>query len=157
MEFEFLSMKCTVFFFFSLGNQVLTYTQQSKEMAIIEQDKLAKRIQEFRTQVELDNLRSSSNMEASTNGDGIHVVGVGSYKSIEALMQSTANGKVPYWDHNSSNDYFGLYGYCNFSHKHEERFEKKKTFTWLEDLGVRELFLSFFILIVFVGIHQSQF
>lgn len=71
-------------------------------MAIIEQDKLAKRIQEFRTQVELDNLRSSSNMEASTNGDGIHVVGVGSYKSIEALMQSTANGKVPYWDHNSS-------------------------------------------------------
>eukprot|EP00268_Persea_americana_P014838 TRINITY_DN1667_c0_g1_i1.p1 TRINITY_DN1667_c0_g1~~TRINITY_DN1667_c0_g1_i1.p1 ORF type:complete len:648 (-),score=128.93 TRINITY_DN1667_c0_g1_i1:605-2548(-) len=75
-------------------HQVLTYTQQSKEMAIIEQDKLAKRIQEFRTQVELDNLRSSSNMEASTNGDGIHVVGVGSYKSIEALMQSTANGKV---------------------------------------------------------------
>lgn len=77
-------------------NQVLTYAQQSKEVASIEQDKLAKRIQEFRTQVELDNLRSSSNMEASTNGDGIHVVGVGSDKSIEALMQSTANGKVPY-------------------------------------------------------------
>lgn len=74
--------------------QVLTYAQQSKEMAIIEQDKLAKRIQEFRTQVEIDNLRASSNMDTSTSGDGIHVVGTNSYKSIEALMQSTANGKV---------------------------------------------------------------
>ncbi|OVA19209.1 Arf GTPase activating protein [Macleaya cordata] len=75
-------------------HQVLTYAQQSKEMANIEQDKLAKRIQEFRTQVELNNLRASSNMEASTSGDGIHVVGVSSYKNIEALMHSAANGKV---------------------------------------------------------------
>ncbi|XP_077247059.1 ADP-ribosylation factor GTPase-activating protein AGD2-like isoform X2 [Tasmannia lanceolata] len=74
--------------------QVLTYAQQSKEMANSEQDKLAKRIQEFRTQAELDNLRSSSNIEASTSGDGIHVVGISSYKNIEALMHSTANGKV---------------------------------------------------------------
>ncbi|XP_058097997.1 ADP-ribosylation factor GTPase-activating protein AGD4-like isoform X2 [Magnolia sinica] len=74
--------------------QVLTYAQQSKEMTKIEQDKLAKRIQEFRTQVELDNIQSASNMEASTSIDGIHVVGMGSYKSIEALMQSTADGQV---------------------------------------------------------------
>ncbi|XP_010277334.1 PREDICTED: ADP-ribosylation factor GTPase-activating protein AGD4-like isoform X3 [Nelumbo nucifera] len=75
-------------------HQILTYTQQSKEMTSVEQDKLAKRIQEYRTQMELDNLRASSNVEASTSGDGIHVVGMSSYKEIEALMQSTANGEV---------------------------------------------------------------
>ncbi|KAJ0974334.1 hypothetical protein J5N97_016299 [Dioscorea zingiberensis] len=75
-------------------HEVLTYAQQSKEMASIEQDKLAQRIQQFRTQVALSNLRSSSNIEASTSGDGIHVVGINSYKNIEALMQSTAKGEV---------------------------------------------------------------
>lgn len=81
-------------------HQVLTYAQQSKEMASIEQDKLAKRIQEFRTQVELDNLRASSNVDASTSGVGNLVVGVNSYKNveahknIEALMQSSASGMV---------------------------------------------------------------
>ncbi|KAJ4974898.1 hypothetical protein NE237_008072 [Protea cynaroides] len=77
-------------------HQVLTYAQQSKEMGNMEQDKLAKRIQEFRTQVELDNLRASSNVETSTSSDGIHGVSSSSssYKSIEALMHSTANGEV---------------------------------------------------------------
>jgi Arf-GAP/coiled-coil/ANK repeat/PH domain-containing protein len=74
--------------------QVLTYAQQSKEMAINEQDKLAKRIQEYRTQEEIANLRMASNVDTSTSGDGIHVVGLQSYKKIEALMQSTANGEV---------------------------------------------------------------
>ncbi|KAI3982921.1 hypothetical protein MKX01_010404 [Papaver californicum] len=66
-------------------HQVLTYAQQSKEMASIEQDKLAKRIQEFRTQVD---------------GVGSRVVGVNSYKNveahknIEALMQSSVSGMV---------------------------------------------------------------
>ncbi|XP_057962902.1 ADP-ribosylation factor GTPase-activating protein AGD4-like isoform X2 [Malania oleifera] len=75
-------------------HQVLTYAQQSKELASIEQDKLAKRIQEFRTQVELDELRASTNMEASTTTDGIHIVGMTSYKNIEAIMQSSAKGEV---------------------------------------------------------------
>lgn len=75
-------------------HQVLTYAQQSKEMAMNEQDKLAKRIQEFRTQEEIANLRMASNVNTSTSGDGIHVVGLQSYKKIEALMQSTANGQV---------------------------------------------------------------
>ncbi|KAF2950714.1 hypothetical protein DAI22_01g207716 [Oryza sativa Japonica Group] len=75
-------------------HQVLTYAQQSKEMAINEQDKLAKRIQEYRTQEEIANLRMASNVDTSTSGDGIHVVGLQSYKKIEALMQSTANGEV---------------------------------------------------------------
>ncbi|KAK0574521.1 hypothetical protein LWI29_024917 [Acer saccharum] len=71
-------------------HQVLTYAQQSKESTNIEQDKLAKRIQEYRTQAELDN---SADMEPSTSADGIHV-GLSSYKNIEAIMQSTANGEV---------------------------------------------------------------
>ncbi|KAJ6813088.1 putative ADP-ribosylation factor GTPase-activating protein AGD2 [Iris pallida] len=75
--------------------QVLTCAQQSKEMANAEQDKLAKRIQEFRTQAELASLKSFSNQDALTSGDGIHIVGVNSYKNIEELMQSsTANGEV---------------------------------------------------------------
>lgn len=76
-------------------HQLLTYAQQSKEVADTEQDKLAKRIQEFRTQVELDNLRASSNVVASTSDrGGIHVSRTSSYKNIEALMLSAANGEV---------------------------------------------------------------
>ena len=80
----------------------MTYAQQSKEMANAEQDNLAKRIQEFRTQSELASLRSMSHTEASTIGDGIHVVGIKSYKNIEELMQSTANGEVLMLDMNIS-------------------------------------------------------
>ncbi|KAK9106385.1 hypothetical protein Syun_022396 [Stephania yunnanensis] len=72
-------------------HQVLTYAQQSKEMANIEQDRLAKRIQEFRTQSELESLRASSNIGVSTTGD--YIRNVQSNKNIEALMQSTANGE----------------------------------------------------------------
>ncbi|KAM6571148.1 hypothetical protein CsatA_015228 [Cannabis sativa] len=75
-------------------HQVLTYAQQSKEQAKVEQDKLAKRIQEFRTQAELDTLRASSNIEPSTPLDGIRVIGMDSYKSIEAVVPSNANGEV---------------------------------------------------------------
>ncbi|GLU16929.1 hypothetical protein SLE2022_333330 [Rubroshorea leprosula] len=75
-------------------HQVLTYAQQSKELASIEQDKLEKRIQEFRTQAELDSLQASSDLEPSTNADGIHITGLSCYKDIEALMQSTASGEV---------------------------------------------------------------
>ncbi|XP_057477534.1 ADP-ribosylation factor GTPase-activating protein AGD4-like isoform X2 [Actinidia eriantha] len=75
-------------------HQVLTYAQQSKELASIEQDNLAKRIQEFRTQAELDQFLASSNVEASTNAVGTNGVGLSSYKSIEAIMHSTAKGEV---------------------------------------------------------------
>ncbi|GMG98879.1 hypothetical protein Nepgr_000719 [Nepenthes gracilis] len=76
-------------------HQVLAYAQQSKEVANTEQDKLARRIQEFRTQVEIDNLRAASNTDASTSvNNGVRVVDVNSYKDIQAIMQSTANGEV---------------------------------------------------------------
>ncbi|KAI5678297.1 hypothetical protein M9H77_09247 [Catharanthus roseus] len=75
-------------------HQVLAYAQQSKEQANIEQDRLAKRIQEFRTQVELDHMRASSNMETSTSAISINGVGMNSYKNIEAIMQTTRKGEV---------------------------------------------------------------
>lgn len=75
----------------------MTYAQQSKELANIEQDKLAKRIQAFRTQTELESLKASTNMEASRHASGIHAVGMSSYKNIEAIMQSTTKGEVSYF------------------------------------------------------------
>ncbi|PON55872.1 Arf GTPase activating protein [Trema orientale] len=75
-------------------HQVLTYAQQSKEQAKVEQDRLAKRIQEFRTQAEMDTLRASSNIEPSAPVDGIRVIGINSYKNIDAVIQSSANGEV---------------------------------------------------------------
>lgn len=73
-------------------HQVLTYAQQSKEMANVEQDRLAKRIQEFRTQAELDSLRASSGIEppdVSTNATGAN-----SYRDIETITTSTRGGEV---------------------------------------------------------------
>ncbi|XP_065870153.1 ADP-ribosylation factor GTPase-activating protein AGD4-like isoform X1 [Euphorbia lathyris] len=75
-------------------HQVLTYAQQSKELANTEQDKLAKRIQEFRTQAEYESNHASSDTEPSTSVDGLRVVGVSSYRNVEAVMQHTANGEV---------------------------------------------------------------
>ncbi|KAA8532300.1 hypothetical protein F0562_032333 [Nyssa sinensis] len=75
-------------------HQVLTYAQQSKEQANIEQDKLAKRIQEFRTQAELDHLEAASNMGALTTAVGINGVNMSSYRNTEAIMLSTAKGEV---------------------------------------------------------------
>lgn len=79
---------------FLVCKQVLAYVQQSKEMANAEQDKLERRIQEFRTQAELASLRALSHAETSTSSDGTLFVGSNSYKNIEALMQSAANGPV---------------------------------------------------------------
>ncbi|KAL6969082.1 hypothetical protein U1Q18_043574 [Sarracenia purpurea var. burkii] len=73
--------------------QVLTYAQQSKELANVEQDNLVKRIQEFRTQAELDQLRASSNVKASTSAIALNGVGLTSDKNIDAIMQSTAKGE----------------------------------------------------------------
>ncbi|KAG6599878.1 ADP-ribosylation factor GTPase-activating protein AGD4, partial [Cucurbita argyrosperma subsp. sororia] len=75
-------------------HQVLTYAQQSKELANIEQDKLAKRIQEFRTQAQLDNLQASDCLDPSVVFDGIRGSGVISYRNVEAAPNSIVNGKV---------------------------------------------------------------
>jgi Arf-GAP/coiled-coil/ANK repeat/PH domain-containing protein len=74
--------------------QVLTYALQCREQATYEQAALAEQMQDFRQQMERDNQRSFSDIEASPSGDGIHAVGRSSHKMIEALMQSASNGKV---------------------------------------------------------------
>lgn len=71
----------------------MAYAQQSKEQANVEQDRLAKRIQEFRTQEELDHMRASSNMETSTSIVGTNGANMNSHKTIEAIM-NTAKGEV---------------------------------------------------------------
>ncbi|KAG6429396.1 hypothetical protein SASPL_107447 [Salvia splendens] len=79
---------------FSLQVQVLTYAQQSKEQAKIEQDKLAKRIQEFRTQSELDLLQASNNLATSSNAVGLNGYRVDAYKSKDAIILATSKGEV---------------------------------------------------------------
>ena len=69
--------------------QVLTYAQQSKEQASIEHDRLAKRIQEFRTQAEMKEAVPSNVGHVNVNG-----VGMSSDKDIDAIMQSTTKGTV---------------------------------------------------------------
>ncbi|GAB2242849.1 hypothetical protein Droror1_Dr00019624 [Drosera rotundifolia] len=74
-------------------HQVLTYAQQSEEAANKDQDKLARRIQEFRTQAEMDDSQAVRNMETSTSVDGVRLGSVGSYKDIESIMRSTADSE----------------------------------------------------------------
>lgn len=77
---------------------MLTYAQQSKELANVEQDKLAKRIQEYRTQAELETIRASSSYTESMPGaDGNHAVGLNFYKSFEAGIQSATKGEASNW------------------------------------------------------------
>ncbi|XP_039071282.1 ADP-ribosylation factor GTPase-activating protein AGD2-like isoform X2 [Hibiscus syriacus] len=75
-------------------HQVYTYAQQEKELAKAEQCSLEKRIQEYRTQAEIDTLKASSNIGSSTSSGGIFVMGINSDKNIEAIMQSSINGEV---------------------------------------------------------------
>ncbi|GAA0145530.1 hypothetical protein LIER_05705 [Lithospermum erythrorhizon] len=72
-------------------HQVLTYAQHSKEHATIEHDRLAKRIQEFRTQAELDHVNASDNLGMPTRSLS-NGVGLNSGQNIESIMQ--AKGEV---------------------------------------------------------------
>lgn len=68
---------------------MLTYAQQSKEKATIEQDRLAKRTQEFMTETEMKEAVPNNLAPVSVNG-----VGMSSDKNIDAIMQSTTKGTV---------------------------------------------------------------
>lgn len=73
---------------------MLTYAQQSKEQAKIEQDKLAKRIQEFRTQSELNQLQASNNLATSSNAIGVNAYCMDAYKNKDAIILATSKGEV---------------------------------------------------------------
>ncbi|XP_023551323.1 ADP-ribosylation factor GTPase-activating protein AGD4-like isoform X2 [Cucurbita pepo subsp. pepo] len=75
-------------------HQVLTYTQQSKELANNEQDKLAKRIQEFRSQAQLDNLQDSNSLDLSVISDSILGSGTSSYRNVDTASMFIVNGQV---------------------------------------------------------------
>ncbi|KAL4570029.1 hypothetical protein LXL04_025678 [Taraxacum kok-saghyz] len=74
-------------------HQVLTYAQQSKEQASIEHDRLAKRIQEFRTQAETT-VPLHVNVGPTTTNLTVNGIGMSSDKNIDAIMQSTTKGTV---------------------------------------------------------------
>ncbi|KAI3501954.1 hypothetical protein L1887_29983 [Cichorium endivia] len=74
-------------------HQVLTYALQSKEQASIEQDRLAKRIQEFRTQAETK-VPLQVNSGPTTTQVTVNGVGMSSDKNIDAIMHSTTKGTV---------------------------------------------------------------
>ncbi|XP_010250532.1 PREDICTED: ADP-ribosylation factor GTPase-activating protein AGD3-like isoform X2 [Nelumbo nucifera] len=75
-------------------NQVLTYVQQSRERSNYEQAALTERMQEYKRQIDRESRMSSNGTHSSQNGDGIQTIGRSSHKMIEAVMQSSANGKV---------------------------------------------------------------
>lgn len=72
---------------------MLTYAQQSKEQASIEQDRLGKRIQEFRTQAEMKET-VPSNLGTNTTHVSVNGVGMSGDKNIDTIMQSTTKGTV---------------------------------------------------------------
>ncbi|KAF6174698.1 hypothetical protein GIB67_008753 [Kingdonia uniflora] len=73
-------------------NQVLTYAQQSRER--YEHAALTERMQEYRRHIDREIRWFSEGQHVSPNGDGIHTIGRGSHKLIEAVMQSAIKGKV---------------------------------------------------------------
>ncbi|MQL96056.1 hypothetical protein Taro_028720 [Colocasia esculenta] len=75
-------------------HQVLAYAQQSRERSNYEQADLAERMQEFKRQIDRESRWSSNGSHGSPNGDGIQSIGRSSHKTIEAVMQSAAKGKV---------------------------------------------------------------
>lgn len=72
---------------------MLTFSQQSKEQAKIEQDKLAKRIQEFRTQSEL-NQQASNSLAISSKAIGVNGYSMDTYKTAESIILATSKGEV---------------------------------------------------------------
>lgn len=75
-------------------NQVLTYAQQSRERSNYEQAALNERMQEYKRQIDRESRWFSNGSNGSPNGDGIQAIGRSSHKTIEAVMQSAAKGKV---------------------------------------------------------------
>ncbi|XP_056687023.1 ADP-ribosylation factor GTPase-activating protein AGD3 isoform X2 [Spinacia oleracea] len=75
-------------------NQVLTYAQQSRERSNYEQAALNERMQEYKRQIDRETRWCSNGSNGSPNGDGIQAIGRSSHKTIDAVMQSAAKGKV---------------------------------------------------------------
>ncbi|XP_019441572.1 PREDICTED: ADP-ribosylation factor GTPase-activating protein AGD3-like isoform X1 [Lupinus angustifolius] len=75
-------------------NQVLNYAQQSRERSNYEHAALNERMQEYKRKIDRESRWFSNGSKGSPNGDGIQAIGRSSHKMIEAVMQSSAKGKV---------------------------------------------------------------
>ncbi|XP_051202955.1 ADP-ribosylation factor GTPase-activating protein AGD3 isoform X2 [Lolium perenne] len=75
-------------------NQVLAYSQQSRERANKEQASLVERMHEYKKQIDRESRSSANCLNDSHNVDGIQTIGRSSHKMIEAVMQSSSKGKV---------------------------------------------------------------
>ncbi|KAG8048099.1 hypothetical protein GUJ93_ZPchr0008g13791 [Zizania palustris] len=75
-------------------NQVLAYTQQSRERANKEQASLVEKMHEYKKQIDREIRSSANGLGDAHNGDGIQTIGRSSHKMIEAVMQSTSEGKI---------------------------------------------------------------
>uniref|UniRef100_A0A5B7C040 ADP-ribosylation factor GTPase-activating protein AGD3-like n=1 Tax=Davidia involucrata TaxID=16924 RepID=A0A5B7C040_DAVIN len=75
-------------------NQVLAYAQQSRESSNYEQAALNERMQEYKRQVDRESRQSLNGSHGSPKGDSIQPFARSSHKVIEAVMQSSVEGKV---------------------------------------------------------------
>ncbi|OIT36440.1 PREDICTED: ADP-ribosylation factor GTPase-activating protein AGD3-like isoform X1 [Nicotiana attenuata] len=75
-------------------NQVLAYAQRSRESSTHEQAVLNGKMQEYRREVDQESRRSFNGPHSSSNADVIQHSSRSSQKLIEAVMQSTSEGKV---------------------------------------------------------------
>lgn len=75
-------------------NQVLAYSQQSRERANKEQASLVERMHEYKKQIDRESRSSANGLIDSHNVDGMQTIGRSSHKMIEAVMQSSSKGKV---------------------------------------------------------------
>ncbi|GMN60483.1 hypothetical protein TIFTF001_029567 [Ficus carica] len=75
-------------------NQILTHAQQSRESSNHEQVSLIERILEYKKQNDIESRETLNSSHVSTNGDSMQPFAWRSHKEIEAVMQSTAKGKV---------------------------------------------------------------
>lgn len=74
--------------------QVLSHAQHSKEGFIREQAELSAKIQEYKRKINQESKWPLSGSHPSSNGDVTQPLPRSSQKEIEAVMQSTSEGKV---------------------------------------------------------------
>ncbi|KAA8540623.1 hypothetical protein F0562_024458 [Nyssa sinensis] len=75
-------------------NQVSAYVQQSRESSNYEQEDLNERMQEYKKQVDRESRQSLNGSYGSPKEDAIQPFARSSHKLIEAVMQSSVEGKV---------------------------------------------------------------
>lgn len=74
--------------------QILSHAQQLRESSNHEQVSLIVRMLEYKKQSDTESRETINGSHVSTNGDSMQPFAWRSHKEVEAVMQSTAKGKV---------------------------------------------------------------